>query len=128
MNKLASQLTDFHKALVRLKEAAALTPKRLIHKDATIQRFEFTFELAWKMMQSLVHESTKEIYGPKQVIREAAKLGLIDEPEKWFEFLQQHNLSVHTYKEDLAQEVYMSAKEFIPYAENLGKKIKSNSS
>jgi nucleotidyltransferase substrate binding protein (TIGR01987 family) len=127
MNKLVAQLTDFNKALARLKEAAILPPEQSIHKDATIQRFEFTFELGWKMMQTLVNESTKEVYGPKQVIREAAKLGLIDDPVKWFEFLTMRNLSVHTYKEDLAQEVYIRAKEFISYAEKLGEKIKENS-
>jgi len=127
MNKLVAQLTDFNKALARLKEAAILPPEQSIHKDATIQRFEFTFELGWKMMQTLVNESTNEVYGPKQVIREAAKLGLIDDPVKWFDFLLKRNLSVHTYKEDLAQEVYLSAKEFIQYAEKLGDKIKENS-
>ena len=80
------------------------------------------------MMQAIVNESIREVYGPKQVIREAAKLGLIDDPTKWLEFLKMRNLSVHTYKEDLAQEVYMSAKEFISYAEKLGEKIKLNSS
>lgn len=128
MSKLTSQLIDFNNALARLKEAALLPSERSIHKDATIQRFEFTFELAWKMMQTLVHESTKEVYGPKQVIREAAKLGLIDDPVQWFEFLTMRNLSVHTYKEDLAQEVYIRAKEFIQHAEKLGEKIKENSS
>ncbi len=70
-------------------------------------------------MQTIANENIKDIYGPKNVLREAAKLGIIDNPEKWFEFLENRNLTVHTYKEDVAQKVYQSAKEFIPYVEKL---------
>ena len=119
MTKTQSQIEDLKKALSRLKEAAALPSDNTINQDATIQRFEFTFELSWKIMQSMVNETIKEAYGPKQVIREAAKLGLITDPAKWFVFLQQRNLTVHTYREEIAKEVYASAKEFISYAEAL---------
>lgn len=119
MTKLQSQIDDLIKALNRLKEAVMLPSSNIINQDATIQRFEFTFELSWKIMQTIVNENIKDIYGPKNVIREAAKLGIIDNPEKWFEFLDNRNLTVHTYKEDIAQKVYKSAKEFIPYIEKL---------
>ena len=45
MTKLENLIKDLTKANERLKEAIGLEPTR-IHKDATIQRFEFTFELA----------------------------------------------------------------------------------
>ena len=70
-------------------------------------------------MQSIGVENNVNIYGVKTVIREAAKLDLIDDPTKWFEFLENRNLSVHTYKEEIAQKVYKSAKEFIPFVEKL---------
>ena len=119
MTKLESQFLDLQKAIKRLKEAAKLPSGVLIHQDATIQRFEFTFELCWKIMQTIVKENIPNIYGPKNVIREAAKLNLIDDPQAWFDFLNKRNLTVHTYKEMIAKEVYHAAKDFIPYVEKL---------
>ncbi|MGB9706468.1 MAG: nucleotidyltransferase substrate binding protein [Microgenomates group bacterium] len=53
MTKLESQYQDLQKAYLRLKEAVALPPT-IINRDATIQRFEFTFELCWKLMNNIV--------------------------------------------------------------------------
>lgn len=119
MTKLQSQFEDLKKALYRLKEAALLPADQTINQDATIQRFEFTFELSWKIMQGIVNENIKDIYGPKQVIREAAKLGIIEDPVKWLVFLHQRNMTVHTYREEIAKEVYVSAKEFITFVDAL---------
>ncbi len=86
MSKLEAQYKDLQKVFVRLKEAASLPNEIIINQDATIQRFEFTFEVSWKIMQTIVNENKISVYGPKQVIREAAKLGLIDNPVAWFIF------------------------------------------
>lgn len=122
MTKLESQYEDLAKALARLKEASLLPSDNPINQDATIQRFEFTFELCWKIMQTIVNENKKNVYGPKNVIRVAAQLELISDPKMWFEFLKKRNLTVHTYEEKIAQEVYQSAKKFIPYVEKLLKR------
>lgn len=122
MTKLESQYENLTKALARLKEASILPSDNLINQDATIQRFEFTFELCWKIMQTIVNENKKNVYGPKNVIREAAQLELINDPIIWFDFLKKRNLTVHTYEEKVAQEVYQSAKKFVPYVEELLKK------
>lgn len=112
MEKALLQLKDLEKALKKLKEAIDL-PENEINRDATIQRFEFTFELAWKLMQTLSQESSQNVYGPKNAIREAAKLGFIENPEKWFEYLKKRNLASHTYNEEQAKEVYKVTKEFV---------------
>ena len=96
-----------------------------INQDATIQRFEFTFELAWKLMKTILEEEGIKVVSPKNVIREGATIGLIDDPQKWFVFLKNKNLSVHTYKEEIAQKVYKSAKEFISFADKLILKAKN---
>jgi len=119
MTKLQAQYDDLRKALERLKEASALPSSVVINQDATIQRFEFTFELCWKTLQTIVAANIKDVYGPKNVFREAAKLGYIDNPLQWFQFLKARNLTVHTYKEPIAQKVYRKATEFIPEVEKL---------
>jgi len=124
MTKTQSLLEDLEKAYRRLKEAAGLNPTQ-INQDATIQRFEFTFELAWKLMQELGKESDRETYGPRNSIREAARLELIADPLIWFDFLKARNLTVHTYSEETAQEVYKKAKEFVPFVGKLIKNTKN---
>lgn len=125
MSKIDAQYGDLKKALKRLKEAAHLPAGNSINQDATIQRFEFTFELSWKLMQTIVNENMKEVYGPKNIIREAAKLHLISHPSDWFEFLENRNLTVHTYRQEVAKKVYASAKKFIPHVEELLIQVKT---
>jgi nucleotidyltransferase substrate binding protein (TIGR01987 family) len=50
---------------------------------------------------------------PKSVVREMAQDGLISNPAYWIEAIDHRNLSVHTYDEKLAKQVYAFAKEFI---------------
>src|SRR3989344_4224073 len=101
MTKKETLREDLQKAVDRLNEAVKL-PETMINKDATIQRFEFTFELSWKLMQDMVNEQIPNTYGPKNVIREAARLKIIDDPEIWFDFLKKRNLATHTYNENIA--------------------------
>ncbi|NNN20993.1 MAG: nucleotidyltransferase [Acidimicrobiales bacterium] len=77
-----------------------------IQRAAAIQAFEVGFELAWKYLKNLVEENGTLVASPKSVFREAAKQGLLESPEVWFDFLIARNNTVHTYIEDLANEVY----------------------
>lgn len=123
MDKTDSLLIDLEKALQKFREASVLPPSE-INRDATIQRFEFCFELAWKMMQGLLADNGIEAYGPRNSIREAAKLGLLDNPEEWFEFLKARNLTTHTYKEEIAKEVYKKVKTFVGVLEKFLKVVR----
>ncbi len=124
MTKLQAQLEDLEKAFIRLKEACGME-STVMNQDATIKRYEFTFEMSWKVMQSIEKGNTINVYGVKNIIREAAKLDLIDDPADWFKFLEARNYTVHTYNEETAQFVYKKAKEFIPYVEELLIKAKN---
>lgn len=113
------KLDELKKALDRLKEALAV-PKSDIVRDSVIQRFEFTVELSWKALQRYLKSSgVGEPLTPKNVFREAAKIGMIQDPEAWIRFVDARNLSSHTYKESLAEEVYASALLLPAYAEEL---------
>jgi nucleotidyltransferase substrate binding protein (TIGR01987 family) len=113
------KLDELKKALDRLKEALAV-PKSDIVRDSVIQRFEFTVELSWKVLQRyLKFSGVGEPLTPKNVFREAAKLGIVKDPKTWIRFVDARNLSSHTYKESLAEEVYAGALLLPPYAEGL---------
>lgn len=118
MTKLQSLREDLTEANQRLKEASNLEPTR-IHKDATIQRFEFTFELAWKTIQEYIRDQGFDCKSPKSCFRTAAEIDLIRDLEIWFEYLKARNLVAHTYNEKLSNEVYNKAVKFHIEVNNL---------
>lgn len=65
-----------------------------------IQAFEFSYELAWKMMKRVLESRGQEVGSPKDTFRKAALEKLIDDPEIWFEFQMKRNLTSHTYEQD----------------------------
>ena len=103
---------DLKQALTKLEESLDLQ-KTDISRDASIQRFEFVFELSWKLMSEIIKDQSKEPFtGVKNTIRSAANLGLIDNPSDWFTYLEARNLTVHTYDEKIANQVYDIIKNF----------------
>jgi len=122
MTKLENLIKNLKKANQRLKEAVSLKPTR-INRDATIQRFEFTFELSWKTIQEYIRDQGLDCRSPKNCIREGARLELIRNVEKWFEFLEARNLIAHTYNEKLANKVYRKAQNFPKEIDNLLKNL-----
>jgi nucleotidyltransferase substrate binding protein (TIGR01987 family) len=110
--------SSFRKAIGSLEEILALEPDEYI-RDGAIQRFEYTFELAWKSMQRLLKEEGVRAGSPKQTFRAAMEAGIIESVEPWFEFLKARNLTVHTYNADMADEVYETAKALPPLARKL---------
>jgi nucleotidyltransferase substrate binding protein (TIGR01987 family) len=117
---MAKNLDQFERALNALEKALA-EEKNDITRDATIQRFEFSVELAWKSAKRIMGTSTT---APKQVVREMAQNNLINDVEFWLVAIDKRNLSSHTYNEELANEVYNFAKSFLPLAKELFKKLK----
>lgn len=122
MTKLESLIKNLKKANQRLKETIKVKPTR-INKDATIQRFEFAFELAWKTIQEYVRDQGLDCKSPKGCIREGGRLELIENVEKWFKFLDNRNLIAHTYNEKLADKVYRKARKFPQEINNLLKNL-----
>jgi nucleotidyltransferase substrate binding protein (TIGR01987 family) len=118
---MAVSIEEYSKALTSLEEALAL-PKNDIVRDATIQRFEFCIELAWKTSKKVMGTQST---APKQVIREMAQNNLIDSVDLWFDFLEDRNLSSHTYDEVLAEKVFASAQRFLSEGKKLQTKLKS---
>ena len=83
-----------------------------LEKAGVIQYFEFTFELAWKTMKRILRARGKDLNGPKPVIREAAREGLIDDPESWFAFIEDRIATVHTYNRKVANSIFRDLTSF----------------
>jgi len=81
----------------------------VIVRDATIQRFEYTFELTWKFFRKVAKIEGIDPGSPRQAIRTAFQVGLLPEVDSWFELLADRNRTSHTYSETTAEQVYESA-------------------
>ncbi len=112
-------LADLKNSLARLQESLGLE-ETLIVKDASIQRFEFTFELAWKLMQAVVRfKDAKTTGSVRDSIRTAAQLGIVSDPKPWFDFHDARNQTTHTYDLEMADEVFQKIREFPPFVHQL---------
>ena len=106
MTKQDAQLAQFAKALTRLNEALA-APKSDIVRDSAIQRFEFTIDMAWKLVKTCLEEKYGVVcQSPKECFRSAYNQKLLEYDEFWLELVDMRNQTSHTYKEEIAQSVY----------------------
>jgi nucleotidyltransferase substrate binding protein (TIGR01987 family) len=82
--------------------------------DATIQRFEFTIELFWKLLKKILQNKGVDVIYPKDVIQKAYAGQLINNEELWLAMIYDRNMSSHTYNQDLADEIYARIKTYVP--------------
>jgi nucleotidyltransferase substrate binding protein (TIGR01987 family) len=115
---LQIHLASLKKALGTLEEAIA-QPKSTYLRDTVIKRFEYVFELSWKAMKLAGNMLAQDPRSPKDAARVAFKMGWIDDPEPWFNMLTSRNETVHTYNEELAEEVYAMVIKFPPMVHQL---------
>ncbi|MGX1984027.1 nucleotidyltransferase substrate binding protein (TIGR01987 family) [Thermolongibacillus altinsuensis] len=109
--RLYEKLEDYKRASKRLDEAIKLEIHHDIIYDAVIQRFEFTFELSWKLMKMfLEYVGVSEIKSPRATIREAFTYGLIEDGDEWIDMMIDRNKTSHIYNEEEAKLIYMKIK------------------
>lgn len=108
-------LEPFRKALHSLDIALAMSPVEDIVRDGTIQRLEYTNELAWNMLRRHLEwrgDTGVDVLPRKDVYREAARSGLIDDPMRWFKYNEARNATSHDYSRSKADHTYELVKTF----------------
>ncbi len=110
VKELAVHLDITDQALRTLEEILQ-EPFSLIVRKATIQRFEYTFELAWKLFRKILKVEGIESGSPRQAVRGAYDIRLIEDVDPWFEMLEDRNRTSHTYNMQTAEQVFDSAKK-----------------
>ena len=82
------RFNNYRKALVKLAQAVELLSGQVNREEAVdelmqeglIQRFEYTHELAWKVMKDYAeYQGYTDVRGSRDAIRKALEMGLIDE-------------------------------------------------
>jgi nucleotidyltransferase substrate binding protein (TIGR01987 family) len=108
MERLKQRIKTANDALASFREVLD-QPFSTIVRDAAIQRFEFTVEAVWKLAQLYLYaQEGIESNSPKGVIRECFQTGFLNEEqaELALTMMDDRNLTVHTYNESLAEEIY----------------------
>ena len=110
------RFTNYRKALSKLSQAVAIIAGQHdgradvdnLMKEGLIQRFEYTHELAWKVMKDYAeYQGYTEVRGSRDAFRQALQMGIIDDAG-WMESIEDRNLTSHNYDEEVAEEVYQA--------------------
>lgn len=102
-------LQELRKALATLDEALKADPKNTFVRDATIQRFEYSFELCWKTVKIYLAEQYGEAsLSPKESFRLLGKHHelTMEEVEQCLKMVDDRNRTTHTYDEQFIAALY----------------------
>ena len=113
LTALRNALSSLERGLVRYRPAQQDEELR----DACIQRFEYCFELSWKMVKrrlelDISNSAEVDGYSKRTLFRVAAERGLVANPQAWFVYLVQRNKTSHTYDAKVASEVAAVIEDF----------------
>ena len=111
MGAVQRRISVLGQALTRLDEALD-RPEDPIVRDACIQRFEFTFEMAWKAVQAQAMAEGLECVSPRDCFRTAFRLGLVENDTRWMAMVEDRNRTAHTYDEKAAREIYQALRDY----------------
>ena len=124
-------LEPLEKAISQLKsgiEQSRTVSDNDLLRDGVIQRFEYTMDLSWKMIQRylkhIVQVDESVLRTKKDLFREAARLRLITNVEAWFGYYESRNKTSHIYNSQIAESVFAQAELFLPDAIRLLEELK----
>lgn len=98
------RLENYGRAYLLLSEAIALSRQRPLSKleqEGVVQRFEYIWELAWKLMKDYLSAAgvVLETITPAATIRAAFTAKIISHGDPWMRALDARNRMSHTYSE-----------------------------
>jgi nucleotidyltransferase substrate binding protein (TIGR01987 family) len=104
--RLSHTLKNFERSLKSMEKALATPVTEERDLAGIIQNFEFVYELSWKVLKQRLEGEGFSIGSPKQAFKKAFQSGLIKNEKTWLDILDDRNLTVHTYDEELARRMY----------------------
>ena len=107
------RFSNYRKALIQLGKAvnivSALSNSSSDQNDllaeGLIQRYEYTHELAWKVMKDYEeYQGITDIMGSRDAIRVALRAGILDD-DRWMDTISDRNLTSHNYDDETAKHI-----------------------
>ncbi|MDR1759421.1 MAG: nucleotidyltransferase substrate binding protein [Fibrobacter sp.] len=127
------RFSNYRKALAKLRQAVEIVTKQMNYgnevdellEEGLIQRFEYTHELAWKVMKDYAeYQGYTDIHGSRDAIRKALEINIIDD-KQWMESLTDRNLTVHLYDDHAVARIYEKIKDiYFPLFTRFEEKMK----
>lgn len=121
LTPLQAALASLRRGLTRW-QAAGEQDEEL--RDACIQRFEYTFELSWKMLarrleRDLPDARSVDAMSFRELMRAGGERGLVRDVDAWMVFRDKRNTTSHTYNAAKAADVAAIIPEFAEHAQAL---------
>ena len=103
---------NYQKALSQMNKFMMREQLNELEEQGLIQSFEYTHELAWKTLGDFIKSKGKvDLFGSKDVTREAFQLSLIDDGDIWMEMILSRNLTSHTYNEETTKKIITAIRD-----------------
>ena len=102
---------NFEKAFLLLNEPLKQkNPDKLsdLEKKGVIQRFEYTFELAWKTLKDYLEYDGIKIspITPREVIKQAFAANIISDGQTWINMAEDRNMTSRLYDKKTFQKIF----------------------
>jgi nucleotidyltransferase substrate binding protein, HI0074 family len=97
---------NYEKVLSHLSAALQLTEPDMLQMAGIIQFFEMSYELAWNVLKDYLEEQGfTDVKSPRNAIKKAFEIGLIEDGHAWMDLLLDRNLTSHAYDEEKVNEI-----------------------
>jgi len=116
-----------------LKRSYLLLERTISIKDPSeaergglIQFFETTFELTWKTIKDYLESEGIDAKTPRETLKQAFKIGLLEDGETWMKMLGDRNLMSHTYDEAESKKIEQKIRvEYFPQIKAIYETLKA---
>src|SRR5205814_3134952 len=88
---------NFQEAFNNLKDAVEMKNYTKLERAGLIQFFEFNYELAWNTLKDYLESNGIIARTPKEVFKQAFRIGYIDNGHTWMNMLDERNNLSHRY-------------------------------
>lgn len=106
LEQLHRRRAQLEMAVSKLEQFLGESEGSELDKAGVIQAFELTFELAWKLFQSIATFEGDAAPTPRSALGAAFRAGVITDEDVWLAMLTDRNLTSHTYRKSVADEIY----------------------
>jgi nucleotidyltransferase substrate binding protein (TIGR01987 family) len=116
---------NYRRAFDLLSQAVAIMDERPLsplEKEGTIQRFEYTWELAWKLLKDYLEDQgiILDKITPAATIKSALAAKIITQGDLWMQALDARNKMAHTYNQDQFEQITQAIrKDYLALFEDL---------
>ncbi len=125
--KSINRYRTFCKSLKNLGKSLNADTKADFVLEGTVLNYNFTFDIAWKVMKDIL---TKELEildfalgSPRETLQQAFANGIIDD-DTWMKMLRVRNQLAHDYDGTLAEEQFQNiVKVYYPLFEKLKERV-----